>query len=378
MREIARLFEGLKPEPNVVETRDRIGIVEARIRQERGKLEPFSLAPSSDALEAVTSVLASAGVGFSEAFRQEGALYLDAVYSRHAGPKARWAGRGDDATWREIVRAFGAGFGLHLRSTAQRRADLREGVAAMREELDAVPGHLQAAVNAFVAGEVLRQVSLDEFLRMGPADLERAAEAVLCGRPVCATSRRRDVPSSDERSLSGGVRGLDEAKFEAELLVSPPSVDRHGTLFLPGAWTNGLEQYRKNPVVLYQHARRSESPAVVIGRAEQVWVDPYAGLMARVRFACEENPLAKQVWELVKGGFLQAVSHGFEVRAAVQLGDPAFDTLPAFAQAALRNDEAWVVFTEVRLREISIVTVPSNPDATILRQADATVLRQAA
>lgn len=188
---------------------------------------------------------------------------------------------------------------------------------------------------------------------------------------------RLELQKDQDRRMEMSVRALDEENFTAEFSVSPPTVDRHGTLFLPRAWMDRLEGYRKNPVVLWNH-NRFEGPENVIGRAD-VRVSDTEGLIARVRFAVEENPRARTVWEMVRGGYINAVSHGFRPFQAVWEDDPddRKATLPEWARAILNDKESgcWAVITEAELREISVVMVPSNREA-LKRAADAGELSQ--
>jgi len=113
-----------------------------------------------------------------------------------------------------------------------------------------------------------------------------------------------------------------------------------------------LDDYRKNPVVLFGHDAKS-----VIGRA--LWIKVAGGkLLAKVQFA--NTPLATEVWQLYRDGFLSAWSVGFKATSAT----PIFDDLGEGPSLDIR---AWT------LLEFSAVAVPANPEALTIAVADGRV-----
>lgn len=103
-----------------------------------------------------------------------------------------------------------------------------------------------------------------------------------------------------------------------------------------------LTQFIKNPVILFAHNYQ----APPIGKAIKAEITE-RGLQIDIKFASEKaNPLAQQVKQLMKEGILKAVSIGF---------------IPKERDA---NDPK--IITSAEILELSIVPVPSNPNALAL------------
>lgn len=155
----------------------------------------------------------------------------------------------------------------------------------------------------------------------------------------------RDVsPGSDgERTLA--VRASDD------------TVDSYGEIV--DCSTMKLDRYLKNPIVLYAHNSR-ELP---IGRATSVRVDGKA-LVAQIQLAAQgENARADEVWRSIKGGHTRGISIGFVS------GEQRIES---------RRGEDVVVLGNCELHEISIVSLPANPNALISHVKSAGARRQMA
>lgn len=146
------------------------------------------------------------------------------------------------------------------------------------------------------------------------------------------------------------VLGLDFASCEVkqladdELLMigSTDTEDRDGEVIDPKAWD--LKNYKKNPVILPAHDYRQ--PA--IGRADEVKIKD-GKLTFKIKFPPEgDNPVADVYRKLYKGGFMSASSVGFFPKQWVD-GDG--------------KKNPWRTWTEVELLELSLVSVPANPEA---------------
>lgn len=139
---------------------------------------------------------------------------------------------------------------------------------------------------------------------------------------------------------------VSEAERTIRFLVSTATPDRDGDIVEPAGWE--LDQYRKNPVVLWAH----DVFSLPVARAVEIATRDDA-LEAVARFtSAEENPRGAMVFKLYAGGFLSAVSAGF---------------MP-LEVAALTNDEGERVGFHIQRQELwefSCVTIPSNPDALI-------------
>ncbi len=138
------------------------------------------------------------------------------------------------------------------------------------------------------------------------------------------------------------LRAFNDEARTADFVASTDVVDSYGDIIDQQSWQ--LEHYRANPVVLFAHNSR-ELP---IGKAISVGVTGNR-LEARIQFASAEmNPKAEQVWQMLKGGYLRAVSVGF---------------LPKNGRYEIRNGQDVWVWSDSVLKEISVTPVPANPEA---------------
>lgn len=168
------------------------------------------------------------------------------------------------------------------------------------------------------------------------------------------------------QNMSIDVRDIDEEKKTCKYLLSPSkTVDRHDTIFLASAWENRLDAFLANPCFIWNHEIWTGTPLHLLGNCDEVWVEPEEGLLIVVRYAVEQNPWARMCWELVRGGFLRAVSHRFRAYSWVcdHYPDDVKSGLPDYAKAALEGGDCYAVFTDVELLEASQVLVGSNREA---------------
>ena len=141
------------------------------------------------------------------------------------------------------------------------------------------------------------------------------------------------------------------------IVVSDESPDRMGDVIRAQGWE--LAEYRKNPVVLWQH-RASDPP---IGRAERVWT--YAKqLLAKIQLAPPgTSPIVDTLRKLLAEDMVRAASVGFR---------------PTKEPKAIRDREERVTGFEydgTELLEISLVNVPAQ--AAALRKCLALGISQA-
>jgi len=114
--------------------------------------------------------------------------------------------------------------------------------------------------------------------------------------------------------------------------------DRQGEVVVQSGWS--LTNFKKNPILLWMHDH--EKP---LGKAERVWLDktgksPVLKFKGRISTATEYGRAAKQ---LMEEGILNSFSVGFR---------------------ALEMDGNSI--TKAELFEISLVSVPANPEARLL------------
>jgi HK97 family phage prohead protease len=137
---------------------------------------------------------------------------------------------------------------------------------------------------------------------------------------------------------------LDEGARVITCKASSATPDRDGDTISPTGWK--LDGFAKNGPILWAH-NPYEPP---VARARKTWFDASA-LYAEMEFAgAEVYAFAETVYQLIKGGFLNAVSVGFR-----PLKWTRNEGRGPFA----------IDFVEQELLEISIVPIPSNPDALI-------------
>lgn len=127
-----------------------------------------------------------------------------------------------------------------------------------------------------------------------------------------------------------------------EFCITTDSVDRHGDTVSAKGWQTAA--YEKNPVVLFAH----DYDSLPVGKS--VGVTKFKnGLRSQVKFApATANPFAEQVYQMCKGGFLNAASVGF---------------IPLEYDEAERDGYYPMDITKSELLEWSIVPVPANGEA---------------
>lgn len=144
----------------------------------------------------------------------------------------------------------------------------------------------------------------------------------------------------------------DDTKIDADersvtAIITTDGVDRDREVLLPkGA---DVEQFSKNPVVLWAH----DYVSVPIGKA--LWLKPgRKKITAKVQFADTEQ--GEEVFQLFKGGFLNAFSVGFRPTKSHQPTPEDIKKKPEWANV-------YRVFDEWELLEFSVVPVPANAEA---------------
>lgn len=146
------------------------------------------------------------------------------------------------------------------------------------------------------------------------------------------------------------LRATDEEHRMVEFVASTGAVDTYGTVLPPDMWD--LARYARNGVVGYQHdIYYSDDPDNVIGRGEAYTAG--GELLIRIFFEpAELNPKADKVYRKVLFGSINAVSVGFRATAPGHWG-----------RKADGEDPEVYYYNGQELMEVSVVNVPSNPDA---------------
>lgn len=145
---------------------------------------------------------------------------------------------------------------------------------------------------------------------------------------------------------------LDEEDRTVRFVASDETVDRYGDVIMADGWQ--LKNFRKNDVFLWMHD--AEAP---IGNVPEVKVDG-TRLLARVKFAAAGvSQLADNLWALVKARVLKAVSVGFTV-----------DSEKDFEYIRDKDERiTGVRYLRQELLELSLVSVPANPNALALARS---------
>lgn len=136
--------------------------------------------------------------------------------------------------------------------------------------------------------------------------------------------------------------------YEFNAIASTPARDRYGDV-VAADWV--LEDYRKNAVVLWGHDANE-----IVGTTLDISVKS-SRLIARMRLADEDtSPRVNNLRRLAEQKLLRAVSVGFR---------------PGKADVIKGEDGEFTGyrFSKNLLLEISIVSVPANPDAVIQARA---------
>ena len=146
---------------------------------------------------------------------------------------------------------------------------------------------------------------------------------------------------------------IESDKRVLRFTISTESVDRERDSIAIAGWD--LSSYRKNPVVLWGH----DSGQLPIGRGFDLAIEGGV-LKASVEFVPADLPeggaFAESVYRLARGGFIAATSVGFRPLKWDYSTDKD------------RGADDWfpgIDFQEQELVELSIVTVPANPEALL-------------
>lgn len=150
------------------------------------------------------------------------------------------------------------------------------------------------------------------------------------------------VKMTNEIIVDKDFEGKELGELELIMVGSTAGIDRDGESIDPTAWD--LKAFKKNPVILPQHDYRK--PA--IGKAKDVkMVD--GKLTFKIEFPEDGvNPEADMYRKLYKAGFMNSSSVGFIGKEWVD-GDG--------------KKSPFRKFTKVELLELSLVSIPANPEA---------------
>lgn len=172
------------------------------------------------------------------------------------------------------------------------------------------------------------------------ADARQFRDALAAGKaPTLGKGLRKGFTPKlvkAEQSAEGGA-------ITATFILSTPAVDSYNDVIDQKGWN--LTRYNGNPIVLWGH--NSWSPP--IGKCTKIWLDGDA-LMGTVEFTSKDvSEFGYMIGQMVKGGFLSAVSVGFYP------DEYTFD-----------QKRGGVNFIKQTLLEFSVVSIPANPEALLV------------
>jgi HK97 family phage prohead protease len=151
------------------------------------------------------------------------------------------------------------------------------------------------------------------------------------------------------------IRGIDAKTRTVTALVSTPAVDRYGEVVEPSAYKDGLAQFMANPVLVANHQYAVEGGASgVIGKWTAMAVTK-DGLEGTAKFLPAGDALADNWWTRVEAGVVNSFSVGF-IPKAIEHRDY---TREDGTHAKRRH------YTSVDLLEVSVVSIPANPEARL-------------
>jgi HK97 family phage prohead protease len=134
------------------------------------------------------------------------------------------------------------------------------------------------------------------------------------------------------------VDGSAEGKITVEGLASTPDIDSYESIIEPSAYADSMRDYlAKNPVVLLQH--KHDKP---IGQVVEYSIDQ-GGLFVRAEITEDVDG----VFSAVKNRVLRGFSVGF---------------MPVSWEFRAVADREVLVLTKIEMKEISVVSVPANPN----------------
>lgn len=146
--------------------------------------------------------------------------------------------------------------------------------------------------------------------------------------PPVAMRQTFEVEKADDGALS--------------FVMSTANEDRMGDTINQGGWS--LDAFKSNPVLLWGH----DSFSPPIGKVGKAVVEGGKLKAKAVEFVPREvSPFAWSISEMVRLGFVKAVSVGFR------------------PSKWSYNDAGGVNFEEQELLELSLVSIPANPEALV-------------
>lgn len=171
---------------------------------------------------------------------------------------------------------------------------------------------------------------------------KEADEMIRCGAHIETATKEIEKDGQKETVAIERATGKALAYGEFETIVSNSAEDRYYEKILVEGID--LKQIKRNPTVLWGHDYRG----LPIGKIAKIWVEADGNLMARIKLSVEKYEFAKQVYDLILDGAINAVSLGGQVKKW--------------------NDD-YTVIEQLELYEVSVVPVGAHRDALITERS---------
>jgi HK97 family phage prohead protease len=187
-------------------------------------------------------------------------------------------------------------------------------------------------------------------MKEGPPMPDCQPVTYLDARGFKRASGEADDPSlALRKTLTPRGQVVDRDALTLRFTLSTESVDRDSDRVAVEGWQ--LDNYRRNPVVLWAHDH-SQPP---VARSQTIGVE-VDGLVAQARFTPKDlYPFGYMTFQLYAEGFLNAVSVGFRPLA--------------WRWSEEEGRERGIDFLHQELLEFSCVPVPANPDTLVRARA---------
>lgn len=155
------------------------------------------------------------------------------------------------------------------------------------------------------------------------------------------------------------IRSVNDETRTITIIASTFAKDSYNTRIDPNGWD--LTQFEShNAPILWAHDDRGFTPSagLPVGKAIKGSIRIQDGkLMMDVQFTSEdENPFGYRVYKLIKGGYLNMVSVGFEAQDWEDKEE---------------NGEKIRIYKTAKLLEVSIVAIGANDEALIVKKSAA-------
>lgn len=134
-----------------------------------------------------------------------------------------------------------------------------------------------------------------------------------------------------------------------DVVMTTPVMDRDEEIVQPKAFEETIGNFKDNPIVLFNHKAFDEPPIGTV-LPDSISISEKA-MEGTIQFRPKgRSKLADKVADAVEDGVLTKVSIGFKVKGI---------------EEKQKGDRSIVVITKADLVELSVVSVPSNPQARI-------------